>query len=352
MLVRYADDLVALCHTREQAEQVKARLAEWLAPRGLAFNEDKTRIVPLDEGFDFLGFTVRRYRGKLLIKPSKAAIRRIRERLARRDARPARRQRARRSSPRLNPIIRGWAAYYRTVVSSEVVHVAGQLPVEAHLQVGQAQPPEQAETLDHPPLLRQVQQVQERPVGVRRPRQRRLPAPSSPGRRSSDTRWSKGRRPPTTPTLADYWADTAPQRQPPPMDPTNLRLLQAQHGRCPLCRGLLLHADRQPQTPPEWEQWLTVTRKAMTRNSIIVRADGEPDGMTNIRLLHTSCHRRTTGTDRKPAILHAARPRGLLEPDAGKRARPVLRGPGRSNALGLPGRSDRVWPDTGPTRSL
>jgi RNA-directed DNA polymerase len=44
-LVRYADDLVALCHSRGQAEQVKARLAEWLAPRGLAFNEDKTRIV-------------------------------------------------------------------------------------------------------------------------------------------------------------------------------------------------------------------------------------------------------------------------------------------------------------------
>ena len=79
MLVRYADDLVACCHTRQQAEQVKARLAEWLAPRGLAFNEDKTRIVHLDEGFDFLGFNLRRYRnGKLLIKPSKAAIKRFR----------------------------------------------------------------------------------------------------------------------------------------------------------------------------------------------------------------------------------------------------------------------------------
>src|SRR5262249_30520783 len=81
VLVRYADDRVALCHTRQEAQQVKARLAAWLAPRGLAFNEDKTRIVTLDEGFDFLGFNVRRYSGKLLIKPSKAAVRRIRERL-------------------------------------------------------------------------------------------------------------------------------------------------------------------------------------------------------------------------------------------------------------------------------
>ena len=58
--VRYADDVVVLCHSQEQAEQVEARLAEWLAPRGLAFNEDKTKIVHLDDGFDFLGFNVRR----------------------------------------------------------------------------------------------------------------------------------------------------------------------------------------------------------------------------------------------------------------------------------------------------
>src|ERR1019366_9342429 len=50
----------------------KARLAEWLAPKGLTFNEDKTCVVTLEDGFDFLGFTVRRQSGKLLIKPSKA----------------------------------------------------------------------------------------------------------------------------------------------------------------------------------------------------------------------------------------------------------------------------------------
>ncbi|RVX39295.1 group II intron reverse transcriptase/maturase [Nonomuraea polychroma] len=81
LLVRYADDLVAPCHSREQAEQVKARLAEWLRPKGLIFNEDKTRVVHLEEGCDFLGFTIRRYHGKLLIKPSREAVRRIRNRM-------------------------------------------------------------------------------------------------------------------------------------------------------------------------------------------------------------------------------------------------------------------------------
>src|SRR5258707_8730269 len=82
-LTRYADDLVVCCHSRQQAEEVKARLAGWLEPRGLAFNEAKTRIVSLAEEFDFLGFNLRRYpNGKLLIKPGATAIKRFRERLA------------------------------------------------------------------------------------------------------------------------------------------------------------------------------------------------------------------------------------------------------------------------------
>ena len=118
--VRYADDVVVLCHSQQQAEQVKARLAEWLAPRGLAFNEDKTRIVHLSEGFDFLGFNIRRYPNrKLLIKPSQAAIRRVRERLAS-ELRILRGGHAMAVIATLNPVIRGWAAYYRGVVSSRL----------------------------------------------------------------------------------------------------------------------------------------------------------------------------------------------------------------------------------------
>src|ERR1035438_7900411 len=119
VLVRYADDLVVLCHSRQEAIEVKARLAGWLALRGLVFNEDKTRIVTLDEGFDFLGFNVRRYNGQPLVKPSKAAQGRIRERLHT-ELRSLRGSNAQAVIKRLNPIIRGWAAYYRTQVSAEV----------------------------------------------------------------------------------------------------------------------------------------------------------------------------------------------------------------------------------------
>jgi RNA-directed DNA polymerase len=118
VLVRYADDFVALCDSREQAEQVTAWLTPWLADRGLAFNQDKTRIVDLDEGFDFLSCNIRRYRGKLLIKPSKAAVQRIKKRLAD-EVKALRGANAAAVIRTLNPIVRGWAAYYRGVVATE-----------------------------------------------------------------------------------------------------------------------------------------------------------------------------------------------------------------------------------------
>jgi RNA-directed DNA polymerase len=112
--------VIALCHSQEQAEQVKAQLAAWLAPRGLVFNEDKTRITHLDDGgFNFLGFSVRRYHRKLLIKSSDAAVRRLRKRLAT-EMRGLRGSNAMAVLARLSPIIRGWAAYYRGVVSSRL----------------------------------------------------------------------------------------------------------------------------------------------------------------------------------------------------------------------------------------
>jgi RNA-directed DNA polymerase len=57
VLVRYADDFVVMCHTRDQAEQVWQQLGEWLAPRGLAFNEDKTHIVHVERGSTSWGST-------------------------------------------------------------------------------------------------------------------------------------------------------------------------------------------------------------------------------------------------------------------------------------------------------
>jgi RNA-directed DNA polymerase len=308
VLIRYADDLVAFCHTRQEAERVKARLAAWLAPRGLAFNEDKTRIVTLGQGFDFLGFNARRYHGKLLIKPSKAAVRRIRERL-RTEMRSLRGANAQAVIARLNPIIRGWAAYYRTVVSSEVFaaldHYLWKLTYK---------------WAKHSHPNKPTRWVIRRYFGTfNKSRQDRWVF----GDRDSGAyllrfSWTKivrhqmvrGTSSPDDPALASYWADRRRRGIPRPMDTVTLRLLESQHGRCPLCGDLLLDADRPPQSPREWEQWLTVTRKAMVRNAIVSRADGPPDE-AKLRLLHAHCHRQHARNDKSPALLPASEPTGL-----------------------------------------
>ncbi len=84
IVIRYADDFVCLCETKEDAEAVVDHLQRWLGTRGLKLNQEKTKIVHITEGFDFLGFNVRHYRDisrksgyKLLIKPNRQAIKDI-----------------------------------------------------------------------------------------------------------------------------------------------------------------------------------------------------------------------------------------------------------------------------------
>jgi len=81
-LVRYADDFVVFCESREDTQKVIETLTRWLKVRGLSLSEEKTRVVHLSEGFDFLGFNVKHYDAadrkhgqKLLIKPSLTSIR-------------------------------------------------------------------------------------------------------------------------------------------------------------------------------------------------------------------------------------------------------------------------------------
>ena len=308
VLVRYADDLVVFCHTRQEAEQVKARLAAWLAPRGLAFNEDKTHIVTLGEGFDFLGVTVRRYHGKLLIKPAKTAVKRIRERL-RTEVRSLRGANALAVIARLSPIIRGWAAYYRTVVSSETFSKLDHYLWKLTYKWAKHSHP------DKP-----TRWIIRRYFGTfnKSRHDRWVFGDRDSGAYLLRFCWTKivrhqmvrGTSSRDNPALASYWADRRRKGIPRPIGTATLRLLESQHGRCPQCGELLLDADRPPQSPREWEQWLTVTRKAMTHNAITAQPDGTP-GEAKLRLLHAHCHRQHAGNRKSPALLPASEPTGL-----------------------------------------
>ncbi len=120
ILVRYADDFIITGKTKEMLErEVRPLVEEHLKERGLELSPEKTKITHINEGFDFLGQKVRKYNGKLLIKPSKkntknflAKVRGTINDLATAQAVSL--------IVRLNPIIRGWATYHRSVVSKVV----------------------------------------------------------------------------------------------------------------------------------------------------------------------------------------------------------------------------------------
>lgn len=300
VLVRYCDDFVALCNSRDQAEQVKARLTPWLAARGLAFNEDKTRVVHLDEGFDFLGFNVRRYGDKLLIKPSAGAVKRIRRRLAD-EMLALRGANASAVISRINPIVRGWAAYYRGVVATETLQ-----KLDEHLW-----------RLTFKWALyrhnrRSKHRIVDRYYGQFHPsrRDRWVFGDRDSGAFLVKFGWTKivrhdlvkGRASPDDPALTGYWAKRRRKNGVPPIGRTRQLLLHRQKGRCPVCHGLLLHADRQPQSPEEWERWAAVVRKAITVNAIAIT--GSPD-VKEQRLVHEHCRRRKnirgSPADRPPA---------------------------------------------------
>ena len=119
VVVRYADDFVVLCASQEDAQAAQNTLQGWLTTRGLSFSTEKTRIVSMWEGFDFLGFTLKwvrtstRERGhKLHTRPSRASLGKLRRRL-RQEWLDLRGSNIDVALWKLNPIVRGWANYFR-----------------------------------------------------------------------------------------------------------------------------------------------------------------------------------------------------------------------------------------------
>ena len=289
-LTRYADDLVVCCHSRQQAEQVKARLAEWLEPRGLAFNEAKTRIVPLCEGFDFLGFNLRRYpNGKLITKPSATAIKRFRSRLAK-EFRALRGSNVAAVLAKTVPIVKGWVAYYKTVVSTKAFSALTDYLWRLTYKWACWSHPNKPKRWIVDRYFRKFEKFRaDRWVFGNRDTGAYLPKPS----------WTdivrhtlvKGGASPDDPDLAGYWAQRR-QKVKPPLDSYTVRLLSRQDGRCSLCGENLLIPDQPPQSPQGWEYWfLQVTRQAIKADYLVHHDTPSAARSKRTHLVHATCHR-------------------------------------------------------------
>ena len=125
--IRYADDFVLMVSSnRHHAETLREQVATALAPLGLRLAPEKTRTVHLDEGFEFLSFTIRRRRKRGTTKhyvyttPSKKAIQKVKDKVKAKTYRSTRHWDLDRMITSLNRSLRGWANYFRYGVSKAV----------------------------------------------------------------------------------------------------------------------------------------------------------------------------------------------------------------------------------------
>jgi RNA-directed DNA polymerase len=322
-LIRYADDLVVLHASLDGVLAARQRLEAWLGEIGLELKPSKTRVThtlhPVDGqvGFDFLGFTVRqspvgrthsgktqhghRLGFKTHMTPSKESVKRHRKVTG--DL-----IRGHRSLPqralieRLNPVIRGWANYYRTVVSSRTYAACDSHLVRALLRWT---------TRRHPRKARGwVFRRYWRPTASRT-----WLFATTDGMR---LRWHadtsirrhvkvKGGASPFDGNLR-YWAQ---RLQGHPLTGSLVgALLQRQQGRCGWCRRYFMEGEA-------WEV-----------DHLLPRRLGGSDRSSNRQLLHRHCHQQKTAVDGSQSggvrdSDHVAEKR-----NEGKRSRSVLQAGG------------------------
>jgi RNA-directed DNA polymerase len=118
--IRYADDFVVTGNNPKVLRTLQYDIEQFLNQRGLEFSKEKTHIINIYEGYDFLGFNFRKYPdGKLLVKPTKESIKAFKYKIKQIF------KKYRASSltvliAKLNPVIRGWGNYYRFVNSKKI----------------------------------------------------------------------------------------------------------------------------------------------------------------------------------------------------------------------------------------
>lgn len=123
--IGYADDFVITGSSQEVLlNEIKPQVIDFLQERGLTLSEEKTHVTHIDDGFDFLGFNLRKYKGKLLIKPSKSNVlsflSNLRELIKKHATIPINDL-----IKILNPKLRGWANYYRHCVAKQTFDYVG-----------------------------------------------------------------------------------------------------------------------------------------------------------------------------------------------------------------------------------
>ena len=109
--------LIITAKTKEIAEELRDMVSQFLETRGLTLSEEKTLITHIDKDFDVTGWTFRKFKGKLIVKPSKNSIKTLVRKFATIILKQGKAISPSELICRLNQVIRGWSNYHRHVVA-------------------------------------------------------------------------------------------------------------------------------------------------------------------------------------------------------------------------------------------
>ncbi len=306
-LVRYADDLIITGESKDLLEkEVLPIIKAFLAERGLSLSQEKTRITPIREGFDFLGQNIRKYgpegKEKLLIKPSKQAVKSVlskakaifKKKVSGKTVNVVR---------ELNPVLRGWANYHRHVCSKKVFSRVDGLVGGMILKWAKRRHPNKSmdwiqrkyfttREEDHWVFYGRDEKGQEREaIKISKlPIQRHVKVRGNANPYDTEMEVYFEKR------LAKKWTTSFHGKR------KLLGLWKRQGGKCPHCG-----------------QAISVEGRTHTHH-MIYRVMGGPDTQDNLRLLHPECHRQLHANDHRDITGSLTGAFEMLEPLAGKLA--------------------------------
>jgi RNA-directed DNA polymerase len=277
-VVRYADDFIVTARDKGSLEIARTRIQQWLSERGLELGAEKTRIVPIEEGFDFLGFNHRHYNGKLLIKPSKQKVLDFCKRLGK-EVRGLYGRKQKDVIQKLNPLLRGFANYYKGVVSKETFNYIGHRLWRYLWRWAVRRHPNKPKEWVRKEYFQTIDGYRwtfacsttnragkERLISV-------YPIAKTPIERHVKV---KGNASTDDPTLKEYWGKRHQKHGKSYWDRNSLyyKVARNQHWKCPECGEPLFNGEE------------------IETHHIIPRAEGGTNDIENLQHLHVACHKR------------------------------------------------------------
>jgi RNA-directed DNA polymerase len=288
-IVRYADDFVVFGSTQEQVQIARDRLQVFFSERGLTFSEEKTRFTTLEEGFDFLGFNIRQYKVsttktgyKLLIKPSKQSAKAFQRKL-KLTFREMHGHSVETLIHKVNPLLRGWANYFRTVVAAKVFKDIDFYLFRLQGRWMKRQHPHKSWTwLSWKYHGRHDPNSNYKYVFGLNEKHRMVRLTSVKIRRHIVVQNLASY---DDPELETYWTERAKKKATLELNRFQQKLATLQDWKCPLCNESLMNGE-------ELEQ-----------HHVIPRSQGGNNKLDNLRLMHYYCHKAIHANQLQPLLI-------------------------------------------------